>query len=192
MARHKLITAQLDTLGARLPEAAVAELADGLDETFDAFLAQHGDPDTAAAATIEEFGDADTITDAFFRDSPWRRLATLLLATGPVMGLVWGVALIGQHAWDWPVPLPVRILYGTALIATVATLVIVIRERRAYRRTRVATTGSAVGLIILDALMIATIATLATIPAWTVPVAVAASLTRIVGIIRGLPAALSE
>jgi hypothetical protein len=192
MARHQLIAVQLDTLRTRLPEAAVAELADGLDETFDALLAQYGNPDTAAAATIEEFGDADTITAAFFRDSPFRRLATLLLATGPVMGLVWGVALIGQRAWNWPVPLPVRTLYGTALITVVAILIIVIRERHAYRRTRLTTTGCAVGLIILDSLMIGTIATLATVPAWTVAIAVAASLIRVVGILRALPAALSE
>lgn len=191
MARHQLIAAQLDILSARLPEPAVAELADGFDEAFDVLLAQHGNPDTAAAATIEEFGDADTITAAFFRDSPWRRLATLLLATGPVMGLVWGVTLIGRRAWDWPVPLPARIVYGAALIAVVVILILVIRERRAYRRTRMATTGCAAGLIILDALMIGTIATLATVPAWTAPIAVAASLIRIVGILRALPAALS-
>lgn len=191
MARHQLIAVHLDTLAARLPAAAVAELADGFDETFDALLSQHGNPDTAAEATIDEFGDADTITAAFFRDSPWRRLALGLLATGPLMGLVWGATLISQRAWAWPVPLSARVLFGTVLLAVVATLVIAVREIRAYRRTRLTTTGCAGGLVILDALMLTAIATLATLPDWTVSIAVVASLVRILGIVRALPAVLA-
>jgi hypothetical protein len=192
MARHQLIAAELDTLGARLPRAALAELADGLDDTFDALLAEHGDADIAAAATVEEFGDADSIIAAFFRDSPWRRLATVLLATGPAMGVVWGITLIGQHAWEWPLPLLIRIMYGTALVTLVVMLVLVTRERSAYRWTRRATAGCAVGLILLDASMIGTVSVLAAFPPWTIPIAVGASLVRIVGITRALPAALSK
>jgi hypothetical protein len=190
MARHELIATELDTLGSRLPADAVAELADGLDETFETLLAEHGDPDTAAAAAIEEFGDANTITAAFFRESPWRRLALVLLATGPVMGIVWGSTLIGQRAWSWPVPLGVRVLYGTVLVAAVVTLIIAVRERRAYRRARLAATACAAVLLLLDAFMLTAIALLAALPGWIVPIAAAASIIRILGIVRALPAAL--
>jgi hypothetical protein len=107
------------------------------------------------------------------------------------MGFVWGITLIGQRAWNWPVPLPIRILYGSALITVVVVLIIAVRERRAYRRTCWTTTGCACCLLILDALMLTTVATLATLPGWTVPIAVAASIIRMLGIARALPASLS-
>lgn len=192
MARHQLIAVQLDTLTDRLPAAAVAELADGLDETFEALLAQLGNADAAAAATLEEFGDADTITAAFFRDSPWRRLALGMLATGPVMGIVWGGTLISQHAWDWPIPVPARILYGAVLLTVVAILISAVREERAYRRTRLAATGCAIGFVVLDALMLVAVTTLATIPGWAVTIAVGASVIRILCVVRALPAVLAS
>lgn len=149
MAGHELITAQLDILADRLPSQAVQELADGLQEAYEARLAQLHDPDAAAHAAIADFGDADTITAAFFRESPWRRMAMALLATGPFMGLVWGLTLISARAWDWPIPPAVRIVYGAALVAVALTLLGVALEKRAYRRIRTATLAAAVGLIAL-------------------------------------------
>ena len=195
MARHQLIAAQLATLTARLPAAAVCELvqlADGYDETFQTQLREHQSPDAAAAATIAQFGDADTITEAFVRHSPGRRLALRLLAPGPAMGLLRGATLVSQHAWNWPVPTPARVLYGAALLAVVATLIIALRDPRANRRTRLTTTGCAAGLLILDTLMLTAAAKLDAVPGWALSVAVAASLARITSVARALPAVLAE
>jgi hypothetical protein len=108
MAGHELIAAQLDILARRLPAQAVQELADGLAEAYEAQLAALGDPGAAARAAITEFGDAEVITAAFVRDSPWRRTAMALLATGPVMAALWAVTLISARMWTWPIAPPLR------------------------------------------------------------------------------------
>jgi hypothetical protein len=191
MAGHDLIAAQLDVLSARLPAQAVQELADGLQEAYEIHLDACGDPGQAARAAIAEFGDADTVTAAFFHHSPWRRAAVLLLATGPFMAVAWGATLLASHAWTWAVPLPVKILYGTALVTIVFALVMVVRAKRAYRRTRLAMVGSALGLIVLDGLTLTTIAITVSTPVWPMAVAVPASLIRILASVRGTRAALT-
>jgi hypothetical protein len=86
MAEHELISTQLNILAVRLPAPAVDELADGLYEAYETQLAEHRDPDAAAHLALAQFGDADTVTAAFIRHSPWRRTALALLATGPLIG----------------------------------------------------------------------------------------------------------
>jgi uncharacterized membrane protein len=191
MAGHRLIDSQLAVLAARLPARAVEELADGLHETYEARLADR-DPDAAARAAIAEFGDADTITAAFFRDSPWRRMAVLLLATGPFMGLLWGVTLVSAQAWNWPISLPVRLAYGMILLAIAATLVVVALEKRAYRRARAATLTGAIGLVVLDAVMLAAVVSVSSVAPWPLLLAIPASLVRIIVTLRALPPALSR
>ncbi|MFF3669917.1 hypothetical protein [Microtetraspora malaysiensis] len=186
MAGHELIAAQVDILSSRLPAQAVEELADGLQETYEAHLAVVNDPDAAARAAIAEFGDAEMITAAFCRESPWRRTAVALLATGPIMGAVWGLSLVCAQAWTWPIPLAVRITYGVALVATALTLLAAATEKRAYRRTQAATLVGAIALITLDAVMLAT-ATMAPSPeAWPLVPALSASLIRIIATLRAL------
>jgi hypothetical protein len=187
MACHELITAQLDILAARLPSQAVEELADGLEEAYERRLEEYGDSEMAAREAIAEFGDAETIMTAFFRYSPWRRTALVLLTTGPIMGAAWGTTLLTADAWAWPVPLPARILYGVALATIVTVLIVVIREKHAYRRTRPATIAGALGLIALDGLALIAIATMAPVPTWPMAIAVPASLIRILATVRGLP-----
>lgn len=187
MAGHELIDTQLAILAHRLPAQAVEELADGLAEAYAAHLAELGRPDAAARATIAEFGDAETIIAAFFRDSPWRRTAMALLATGPIMALLWGLTLICARMWTWPIAPPLRIAYGLALAATVLTLLSVVREKRAYRRTQTATLFAATALILLDACMLA-VALAATPPAppWPLALAAPASLLRVIFTIRAV------
>lgn len=192
MADHHLIASQLDTLAARLPAAAVDELADGLHEAFEDHLARHRNPDAAAQAAVEEFGDADTITAAFFRHSPWRRTAVTLLTTGPLIGALWAVTLITAQAWEWPIPLPVRVAYGTALLAIVLTLVLAVTARQAYNRTRVAAATSTGALVILDTLMLTAIAANAPAITWPLPLAVTASLIRALATLRMIPALLTR
>jgi hypothetical protein len=191
MAGHRLIAAQLAILADRLPAQAVEELADGLQEAYETRLAEPSDPDTAARAAIADFGDADTITAAFIRESPWRRMAPGLLATGPFMGAVWGLTLLSGQVWDRPIPWAVRIVYGAALIAIVLTLLTVTREERAYRRTRTAMLAAAFGLMVLDGLALAALVTMAAAPGWAATLAATACLTRILATIRRIPAVLA-
>ena len=191
MAGHNLITAQLDILAARLPAQTVQELADGLQEAYELHLDACGDPEQAARAAIAEFGDADTVTAAFLRESPWRRTALTLLLTGPLMAAIWAATLLTAGTWTWAVPFPAKLLYGAALVAIVCALVAVVREKRAYRRTRVAMIGSVLGLIVLDVLMLTVIAVMAPMPVWPMAVAVPASVIRILAVVRGLPATIN-
>lgn len=197
MAGHELIEAQLAILSARLPAQAVDELADGLWETYQARLALLGDGDAAAREAMAEFGDADAVTAAFIRDSPWRRMALALLATGPVMAALWGASLVSAQAWDWQIPIAAQIAYGMVLLAIVATLLAVTRARRGYRRARTATLSGAVALLVLDAGMLTAAASMtsltpaAPIGAW-LPAALAASLFRIIATLRALPAVLGR
>ncbi len=192
MADHHLIAAQLHTLAARLPHQAVEELADGLHEAYDHHLRRHGDPDLAARQAIADFGDADTVTTAFVRASPWRRTALTLLATGPLMAAAWAPALITAHAWTWPIPLPIKALYGLALLTVAALLATATLTRRTYHRTRTATIAATSGLIVLDGLMVTAATVTVTEPAWPMAVATTASVVRILATLRTLPTALAD
>jgi hypothetical protein len=70
MAESRLIGGYLAELSAQLPEAIVAELADGLDQTHRHYLGQGLGPDAAAAAAVAEFGEPQVIVAAFTRASP--------------------------------------------------------------------------------------------------------------------------
>ncbi|HEX4811535.1 MAG TPA: hypothetical protein VFV66_02135 [Nonomuraea sp.] len=192
MAGHELIDAQLTLLARRLPAPAVEELADGLAEAYEAHLAALGEPDIAARAAIAEFGDADVITAAFVRVSPWRRTAMALLATGPIMALLWGPALISAQMWTWPITPPARIAYGLALAATVLILLSVVREKHAYRRTQTATLAAVIALILLDAGMLTAAAASVPLPPWPLALAALASLIRIIAAVRALPPLLQH
>ena len=104
MADHPLITSQLQTLASRLPPPLFAEIADGLQETYQAQLIRQPDPHRAAQAAVAQFGDADTITRALCHQAPWRRHAAALLVTGPLLGTIWATTLITQQAWLWSLP----------------------------------------------------------------------------------------
>lgn len=150
MASDPLIFAQLQTLQRRLPADQFDELADGLEETYQAHLRQAADPVTAARRAIAEFGDADTVTAAICRAAAWRRGATALLLTGPVLGSIWAATLLTQQAWSWSLPMPARLFAGIALLATIALLLTAHRERRTYRRGQLAAILAFAALIVLD------------------------------------------
>lgn len=189
MAGHQLIDHHLAVLAQRLPADTVEELADGLIETWhhhrDAGLA----PDQAAHAAIAEFGTPEQITRAFVAQAPGRRTARQLLATGPVVGACWGASLIDARAWNWPIPGAAAALFGLALLAVVAVLLASATSRRSYRRTRLGTAGG-LGLVVLDAAMIAAGLLVAPTLVWPMAVAIPASLARIGLILRHLPANL--
>jgi hypothetical protein len=189
MASHHLIEQYLAELARRLPADAVDELADGLAETYRHHLSHSPDPNAAARSAIAEFGDPMTVTHAFTRQAPGRRLALMLLATGPAVGICWGVSLLLGRAWAWPIVAPVRLAFGLALLAVVATLVTAATSRHHYARPRVTAIGG-VGLIALDTAMLGVVLLAAPTLVWPMAVAIPASLARIVLTARALPRVL--
>ncbi|MFI5489095.1 permease prefix domain 1-containing protein [Micromonospora echinaurantiaca] len=191
MASHQLIDAHLNALARRLPPDAVDELADGLTETWQHHLAAGLSPTDAARVAITEFGSVDQIAHAFVVQSPSRRTARRLLATGPLVGVCWGTTLVVAHAWNWPVPPPAAALLGIALLAVVATLITSATSRHSYRRARLGDAGG-LGLVALDVVMVAAILLAAPTPVWPMLVAVPVSLARIGLTLRSLPAGIAH
>jgi hypothetical protein len=191
MAGHRLIDAHLAALARRLPAGAVDELADGLLETWQRHLDAGLPPADAARTAIAEFGSVAQIVDAFVTQSPGRRTARMLLASGPIFGICWGGSLVVGRAWTWPVPVPVVAVFGAALLAVVAALVVSATSRRSYRRARLGAAGG-FGLIVLDVAMLAGVLALAPVLVWPMLAAVPASLARIGLTLRSLPAALTR
>lgn len=189
MAGHVLIDTHLATLAGRLPPGAVDELADGLTETYQHHLARGLDPDAAATAAVAEFGDPDQILAAFTRQAPGRRAALALLATGPLFAACWGPSLIMSHAWAWPVPIGAEVAFGLALLGIVAILAIAGTSQHDYGRTRLAAAGG-IGLIVLDAAMLAAVVLAAPTLVWPMALAIPASLARIAFTARSVPRVL--
>lgn len=180
MADPPLIASELQTLASRLPPPLFAEIADGLQETYHAHLVRQPDPQLAAQAAVDEFGDAEIISRALCRRAPWRRQAATLLVTGPLLGAIWATTLITQRAWLWPLPGTLRLLYGVALVLVVGLLARALLERHRYRRGQRRVLLGAAMLIALDLLAGAAVLGYATITGWIVPAALAAGAVRIV------------
>jgi hypothetical protein len=178
MAEPSLIGGYLAELSAQLPAPIVAELADGLDQTRQHYLAQGLGADAASEAALAEFGEPQIIVAAFTRMNPARHAARRLLATGPMIGACWGTALIINRAWAWPVPITVRVLLGMALIGAVGLLAAAAFGRR-YRSAGRAAAAGCIGITALDAAMLITITLAAPAVIWPIIVAAAASAARI-------------
>jgi hypothetical protein len=191
VAGHQLIDAYLLALARRLPGDAVDELADGLTETYLRHLSSGLDADTAAGAAINEFGQPGQVVAAFVRYSPGRRVARVLLCTGPAVGICWGAALVVSHAWTWPVPIPVRLAFGLTLLAIVASLVAAATGLDSYRRTRLAA-AAGLGLIALDTGVLSSVVLVAPPFVWPLALAIPASLIRITLTARAMPRLLAH
>jgi len=178
MPQHPLIERYVRDLRRDLSAEVVDELAGGLSDTFDDFTARGLDPETAAAATLADFGDVREIVEGFARIAPGRRTARALLATGPLIGCCWAVALLTSHAWRWPVPAVGRVAFGVVLLTTIILLAAAARISGIRTCRALALTGTG-GLLVLD--VTAIIAVSALTPTLTGPplLAVVASLTRI-------------
>ena len=190
MAEPRLIGGYLSELSAQLPAPIVAELADGLDQTYQHYLDQGLGPDAATRAALAEFGEPHIIVAAFTRASPARRAARRLLMTGPIVGACWAAALTVNRAWAWPVPGAARILLGTALITAIGLLAAAAFGKH-YRPAGRAAAAGCIGMAALDATML--IATTLAAPAviWPIMVAATASLARITFTTRTLHSVLT-
>jgi hypothetical protein len=186
MASHPLIDTHLADLARLLPADAVDELADGLTETWHHHLATGRPSADAARAAIAEFGSATQITEAFVINCPGRRMARILLRTGPFVGVCWGASLVSARAWEWPIPGPAAGVAAVTLLAVVAALITSATSRRSYRRARLGTAGG-IGLIALDLTMLAAVILVAPTMVWPMLVAVPVSLARIGVTLRSLP-----
>ena len=191
MAQSRLIGDYLAQLSAQLPAPIVAELADGLDQTHQRYLDQGLSGDAAATAALAEFGEPQLIIAAFTRGSPARRAARRLLATGPVVGACWGIALILNRAWTWPVPAGAPILLGTALITVIGLLAAAAFGSR-YRAAIRAAAAGCLGITALDATMIAVTMLAAPAVIWPIIVATAASAARLTFTARRLRSVLAS
>lgn len=177
MAEPRLIADYRSALSRRLPEPLVDEIADGLAETYQYYVATGVAPDQAAQTALAEFGDADTIAAAFAVDAPARRAARALIATGPIAGVCWVLALISGHAWHWVLPGFATVGIGVMLAAIIVLLQCAARTG-SYRLGRRAMTVACLGLIALDCSLIAAMALPGTVRAWPVALAVAAGTMR--------------
>jgi hypothetical protein len=186
VAGHHLIDAYLAAAARQLPAEAVDELTDGLAETYRAQRSGGLDPDAAAAAAIAQFGSLDLVLSAFVQQSPGRRVARALLRSGPLVGACWAAALIAGHAWTWPIPTPLRVVFGSALVVVVALLAVAATSRRSYRRTHAGAAGG-IALIVLDAAALTAVLVAAPGLAWPTAVAGLASFVRMVWTTRAVP-----
>lgn len=190
MAESSLIGDYLAALSAQLPAPVVAELADGLQQTRQRYLGQGLDANAAFRAALAEFGEPQVILAAFTRASPARRAARRILATGPVVGACWGMALIINRAWTWPVPVTVPALLGMALITAIGLLAAAAFGSH-YRSVGRAAAMGCLGIIALDAAMLIAITLAVPAVIWPVIVAMAASTARLTFTTRTLPSVLA-
>ena len=207
-----LIEDYLGQVAAALPGPArarhdiLAELRSGLQDAADAHHSAGLPAARAAEAAIGEFGDPGQVAAGFRSElalSQARRLALTLVATGPLIGLLWAAAARDSHLgishappWHWagappgsPAMFP---LAGAALLVTVwAALVTVAATGRLTRwlprrpRTAAATAaiagfGAGAADLAIFALLASQLASApATIAPAPVAAAAAASLTRL-------------
>jgi len=189
VAGDDVIRAYRARLARELPTAVVDELLDGLEETRDRFSRQGLAPEAAAAAVVREFGQPAEVIAAFTRNSPGRRQAVRLLATGPVIGLLWGTALITSRAWTWPVPRPLEIAFGVTLLTVAGVLVRVLATTHPSKTRQAGYAGAAV--VMLDLAMLSAVTFAAPTLTWAMVPAIAASLIRITTLTPRLPGILA-
>jgi hypothetical protein len=190
----------LDRLGSALhaPERMrariVDELRDGLCSAAERHLAAGTDAVAAARAATAEFGDPLTVA-ASFRDELTahraRRIALVLIASGPLVGLAWLAALVPPL---WP-PRPADLLgahplYLVALAVSVPAALLAIaatgrpgrrlqdHPAHAARAAAVAASACAAG----DVLLLTTLATAVVTPAWPVTLLAASTSTVRLGL----------
>lgn len=153
-------------------------------ETYDHHRARGNDPDQAARAAIQEFGTAEQIIAAFDRIEPGRSASRRLLASGPLVGLGWGAALVSSRVWTWSIPTWTSPVLAGSLMTVIALLLVAAKSRR-FRHAAPLGAG---GLILLDILAISGVLTTAPAMSWPLRLAILASLARAYLSARTLPA----
>jgi hypothetical protein len=184
-----VIEVYLAELATRLPTPIVAELGDGLCDSYDAHRARGLTTEQAERVAVAEFGDPATVIAAFVASNPARGAARSLLVTGPVVGATWAAVLLARHAWDWPVGLGTRIWFGLAVLTAVALLALAAFQTR-YRPAARSAVAACLVLLAVDMSMLGYVATTGQLASWPVPVAAALSALRIGFTLTKLPRVL--
>jgi hypothetical protein len=197
---------------ARLPgprrarSAIVAELRSGLLDATDAHRSAGLAPAQAALAAVREFGDPARVAGSFRAEiaaGQARRVAATLLATGPLVGLLWLTTAVTSHlsihpGLPWRQGLSPFLGFGLPLIAVAAgvtgwaavlsiaatgrlTRWLPARPRRAPTAAAIAGFGAVsadgLGLVLLASQLAIAPGALSPLPA---AAAAAASLTRLI------------
>jgi hypothetical protein len=192
---------------ARTRADIVAELRSGLLDAADAYRRAGLAPPADAYAAVAEFGRPAQVAAAFrpgVAAAQARRVAITLLATGPLVGLLWAVAARASHVvarlappWHWagmppagPIAFP---LLAAVFLITVWTTLITLaatgrltrwlphRPRLAPATAAVAGFGAGTADVILLALLASQLATApAKLAAVPIALAAAASTTRLI------------
>jgi len=191
------VTARLPGRG-RAQAGIVAELRSGLLDAADAHRSAGHAPAQAALAAIREFGDPAQVASGFRAEiaaSQARRVAVSLLATGPLVGLLWIAVAVAGHLgfrlgppWQWTGLSPglrvgIRLVACAAAVTAWAAVLGIATTGRLTRwlpaRPRRAPTAAAVagfGAVSADGLGLALLAAqLATAPGKLAPVPAAAA-----------------
>ena len=184
----RLIRGYLEVLAGQLPASIVDELADGLAETHRSYLGRGLSPDAAAEAAVEEFGSPEEILAGFARVNPARRAARRLLGLGPVVGGGWVAALVTSRVW--PGPLPVRVVIGVALLASIGSLAVAALGRR-YRVSVFSGMAGFAGFAALDITLIVGVTVLAGSLTWVTALAMTGSMVRVAVCARALQPAMA-
>jgi hypothetical protein len=182
---------------ARARRDILAELGAGLADAADAYRCGGLSPAEAARAAIAEFGCPDQVAAGFGAElgaAQARRTALALLATGPLIGVLWASAGLASHIgippWDWAgLPAGARLAthlavvvlltaIGSALFTVAATgrLTRWLPARPSASAAIAASGTAAMDITLLVALAAGPAGRLATLP---VAVATAASLARL-------------
>jgi hypothetical protein len=112
-AAGKIVRGWLDALAKLLPgpsrarHEVLAELHDGLLEAVDAHRGRGLPPAPAARAAVAEFGDPRTVARALAADlaaAQARRTVLAIIPSGPLLGMLWLLALAASHRVARPIP----------------------------------------------------------------------------------------
>jgi hypothetical protein len=112
-AAHEILGGWLGLVDAHLPgrtkarQAMLVELEDGLLAAFDAHRRRGLPPAAAARAAAAEFGDPRSVARALSVDlaaAQARRTVLAILPTGPLLGVLWLLALVASHRVSLSLP----------------------------------------------------------------------------------------
>lgn len=195
-----LLDAYVSAIAARLPgprrarATAIAELRDGLHDALDAHPGRRHDAVAAAEQVIAESGSVAVVADAYtlvLTDRQARHTGQALIATGPLVGLLWLFTLVprqGPGALLVAMPplgavVTVGVLAGLVALATTGRAARWFPEiRRLPQRAAVAAciAAGSVDLAVLSIAAARVLTNAGTLP-WAIALfAVAASITRLV------------
>ena len=178
MSGPDLIDGYVAELAARLPGQIVAELADGLRETYECRRRRGLSAEDAARAAVVDFGEPATVVAAFVAANPARGVARSLLLTGPVVGGAWAVVLLWRHAWYWPVTLGPRVGFGAAVL-TAVVLLAAAAFGMGYRRAGRSAAAACLLVLAVDMSMMGYVTSAGILTTWPVLLAAPLSASRI-------------